>query len=181
MAAASALPPSSPSKSRAELERGQSERQRGSAALPVPNQHHGKLELLDLTTPKRGRTRVEGRRQKKNAIFLRFFSQKEETRGGWTKWWLYDGSRPSVVTRIDCVLQSLHLRRPAVIQQPAPQTPNFLYEKIAIIGLLTLWIRSFDISNIAHVILGLQTRDNRFSYYFVYFSIFLIISFVFEY
>jgi hypothetical protein len=50
---------------------------------------------------------------------------------------------------------------------------GFLYEeKIAIIGLLTLCLRSFAISNIAHVILGLQTGDNRFSYHFVYFSLF---------
>ena len=50
-----------PRKSGAELQRGRSGDQRGSAALPVPNHHHGKLETLNLTIPKNGRTRV-GRR-----------------------------------------------------------------------------------------------------------------------
>lgn len=76
-----------PSKSRAELERGQSGDQRGSTALPVPNHHHGKLESLNLTTPKNGRTRVEGRRQKKCDLFAVLLAREgTEGGGGWTKW-----------------------------------------------------------------------------------------------
>jgi hypothetical protein len=52
-------------------------------------------------------------------------------------------------------------------------------EKIATMGLLSSWLRSFAICNIVHVKLGLQTCGTRFPCHFGYFSFFLIIIHVF--
>lgn len=50
---------------------------------PVPDHHHGKLELFRLTIPKNWRTRVQERGQKKkNYLSAVLFSQRGQRRGG---------------------------------------------------------------------------------------------------